>query len=179
MKAKHFFVKLIWAALVLAACDTGTSNDVDTVTAASTATNQYYDMNKEELLTAISRYQGVCTVSTVNAQGTSNIAVFVPGVVGTNHLVFGWATNATKENFLRTKRAMLIYDVVNTAGAEKTDRHRGAKVILVLEEDAGVIAQLKETRKQLLISGGYTEEQAVASVEQLTFCRIEEILPIG
>lgn len=182
MKTQPLLVKLIWAALLLAlaACDTGTSNGVDAITAASTPTNQYYDMNKEELLTAISQYQGVCTVSTVNAQGTSNIAVFVPGVIGTEHLVFGWAKNATKENFLRTRSAVMIYDVVNTAGADKTDRHRGAKVILALEEDAGVIAQLKDMRKAILIaSGNYTEEQAAASVEQLTFCRIEEILPIG
>jgi hypothetical protein len=64
-------------------------NGVDTVTAASTPTNQYYDMN---------------------------------------------------------------YDVANTAGANKPDRHKGAKVILTLEEDAAVIAQLKEMRKEILIN---------------------------
>jgi hypothetical protein len=165
--------------VVLIGCDTST-NGVDAVTSASTPTNQYYDMTKDELLTAISQYQGVCTVSTVNAEGTSNIGVFVPGVVGTDHLTFGWAKNATKENFLRTKSAVMIYDVVNTAGAEKTDRHRGAKVVLVLEEDAAVIAELKETMKaRLVASGRYTEEQAAALVEQQTFCKIKGVLPIG
>jgi hypothetical protein len=188
MDMKNLLKILACFALVssLAGCDTGTNN-VDAITTPSTVTNEYTNLTLDELVTAMRSYSGVCTVSTVNADGTSNIAVFVPAALPPDHIIFGWANNATKENFLRTKRAILIYDVVNLGGATKKDRHKGAKVVLVLEEDDTVLTGLKagliESLKQSLIGQGKTEAEADAQartqVEAYTFCKIAELIAVG
>jgi flavin reductase (DIM6/NTAB) family NADH-FMN oxidoreductase RutF len=176
------FAVLLAGFLILGGCDTG--NNVDAVTTASVPTNAYTNMSREELLASIATYTGVCMVSTVNAGGTPNIAVFQPTAIPPDHVAFGWAPNATKENFLREKKAVMIYDLYDKSvtgqdEASKKARHRGAKVQLTLEEDQAVLNALKADVKQRLITSGYSEENAAARAEALTFCKIREFIALG
>ena len=49
----------------------------------------------------------------MNADGTPNIAIFVPGVADDSHIFFNWADNATKANVLREKTAIMSYDIAD------------------------------------------------------------------
>lgn len=101
----------------------------------------------------------------VNADGTPNIAIFVPGVADDSHIFFNWADNATKANVLREKTAIMSYDIADPTAEEKAGRHSGAVVKLELEEDAEVLAQLQEAN----------ESVSEASVVLKTV----EVLPVG
>ena len=59
-----------------------TDGNADAVTTASVTTGLYGNMSQQELLDAIAAYSGVSVVSTVNADGTPNIAIFTPGAAG-------------------------------------------------------------------------------------------------
>jgi hypothetical protein len=176
------FVVLLVTILILAACDTG--KKIDAVTTASTPTGLYTNMTKTELLTSIASYTGVCMVATVNAEGTANIGVFQPTAIPPDHIAFGWAPNATKENFLRDKKAVMIYDLYDKSvtgqdEVSKKERHKGAKIELALEEDQATLDTLKEAVKKRLIEGGRAEKAAAATVENLTFCKIQELIAVG
>lgn len=160
-------------ALSLTACSqpaggdtSGGTPSTDAVTTASVTTGLYGNMSQQELLDAIAAYSGVSVVSTVNADGTPNIAIFTPGAAGDDsHIVFGLADNATKANLLRDKVAKMVFDIPNTAAETKEERHQGAVVKLELEEDADVLAQLQESN----------ESVSEASV----VLKIVEVLPVG
>ena len=160
-------------ALSLTACSqpaggdtSGGTPSTDAVTTASVTTGLYGNMSQQELLDAIAAYSGVSVVSTVNADGTPNIAIFTPGAAGDDsHIVFGLADNATKANLLRDKVAKMVFDIPNTAAETKEERHQGAVVKLELEEDADVLAQLQEAN----------ESVSEASV----VLKIVEVLPVG
>ena len=160
-------------ALSLTACSQppggGTSRGTprtDAVTTASVTTGLYGNMSQQELLDAIAAYSGVSVVSTVNADGTPNIAIFTPGAAGDDsHIVFGLADNATKANLLRDKVAKMVFDIPNTAAETKEERHQGAVVKLELEEDQDVLADLMASNDRI------TENSLV--------CRIVEVLPVG
>ena len=123
-------------ALSLTACSqpaggdtSGGTPSTDAVTTASVTTGLYGNMSQQELLDAIAAYSGVSVVSTVNADGTPNIAIFTPGAAGDDsHIVFGLADNATKANLLRDKVAKMVFDIPNTAAETKEERHQGAVV---------------------------------------------------
>ncbi len=107
---KKFLIVLTSLILVcsLAACNSGSQTSASSQTSTpSKTTNLYTNLDQPALMEAIRQYQGVCTVSTVNADGTPNLAVFVPGAVGDEYVVFGWAENATKANVLRDKKAVM------------------------------------------------------------------------
>ena len=105
-------------------------------------------------------------VSTVNADGTPNIAIFTPGAAGDDsHIVFGLADNATKANLLRDKVAKMVFDIPNTAAETKEERHQGAVVKLELEEDQTVLDELKKGNEYI------TDASLV--------CKIVELLPVG
>lgn len=169
---KKFLIILTSLILVfsLAACNSGSQTNsssqttTDQTSTPSKTTNLYTNLDQPALMEAISQYQGVCTVSTVNADGTPNLAVFVPGAVGDEYVVFGWAENATKANVLRDKKAVMSYDIVNLAAEEKTGRHTGAIVKLELVEDEKVLEELKA-------------EGAISDYSVLL--KITEVLPIG
>lgn len=168
---KKLLIALTSLALVfsLAACSsasqaTSTAAETDQVSTPSQTTGLYTNLDQPALMEAIRQYQGVCTVSTVNADGTPNLAVFVPGAVGDEYVTFGWAENATKANVLRDKKAVMSYDIVNLAAEEKTGRHTGAIVKLELVEDEELIEQLK--------ADGSISEYSV-------LLKITEVLPIG
>ena len=160
-------------ALSLTACSqpaggdtSGGTPSTDAVTTASVTTGLYGNMSQQELLDAIAAYSGVSVVSTVNADGTPNIAIFTPGAAGDDsHIVFGFADNATKTNLLRDKVAKMVFDIPNTAAETKEERHQGAVVKLELEEDQDVLADLMANNDRI------TENSVV--------CRIVEVLPVG
>lgn len=166
---KKFLIVLTSLALVLslAACSSAsqaTSTAADQVSTPSQTTNLYTNLDQPALMEAIRQYQGVCTVSTVNADGTPNLAVFVPGAVGDEYVTFGWAENATKANVLRDKKAVMSYDIPDLTAEEKDGRHTGAIVKLELVEDEDIIAQAK--------ADGSMAEYGV-------LLKITEVLPIG
>ena len=142
-----------------------TSVSADAAATASATTGLYTNLDQAALLEAIGQFKGLCNVSTVNADGTPNIAIFVPGVADDSHIFFNWADNATKANVLREKTAIMSYDIADPTAEEKAGRHSGAVVKLELEEDAEVLAQLQESN----------ESVSEASV----VLKIVEVLPVG
>lgn len=143
-----------------------TDGSTDAVTTASVTTGKYGNLTQQELLDEIAAYSGVSVVSTVNADGTPNIAIFTPGAAGDDsHIVFGLADNATKTNILRDKVAKMVFDIPNTAAETKEERHRGAVVKLELEEDQDVLAELMANNDRIS--------------ENSIVCRIVEVLPVG
>ena len=142
-----------------------TAVSADAAATASATTGLYTNLDQAALLEAIGQFKGLCNVSTVNADGTPNIAIFVPGVADDSHIFFNWADNATKANVLREKAAIMSYDIADPTAEEKAGRHSGAVVKLELEEDAEVLAQLQEAN----------ESVSEASV----VLKIVEVLPVG
>ncbi|MDY4166650.1 MAG: hypothetical protein SOY27_04060 [Fournierella sp.] len=142
-----------------------TSVSADAAATASATTGLYTNLDQAALLEAIGQFKGLCNVSTVNADGTPNIAIFVPGVADDSHIFFNWADNATKANVLREKTAIMSYDIADPTAEEKAGRHSGAVVKLELEDDAEVLAQLQEAN----------ESVSEASV----VLKIVEVLPVG
>ena len=126
-----------------------TSVSADAAATASATTGLYTNLDQAALLEAIGQFKGLCNVSTVNADGTPNIAIFVPGVADDSHIFFNWADNATKANVLREKTAIMSYDIADPTAEEKAGRHSGAVVKLELEEDAEVLAQLQEANESV------------------------------
>lgn len=148
-----------------AASASETAVSADAAATASATTGLYTNLDQAALLEAIGQFKGLCNVSTVNADGTPNIAIFVPGVADDSHIFFNWADNATKANVLREKTAIMSYDIADPTAEEKAGRHSGAVVKLELEEDAEVLAQLQESN----------ESVSEASV----VLKIVEVLPVG
>ena len=142
-----------------------TAVSADAAATASATTGLYTNLDQAALLAAIGQFKGLCNVSTVNADGTPNIAIFVPGVADDSHIFFNWADNATKANVLREKTAIMSYDIADPTAEEKAGRYSGAVVKLELEEDAEVLAQLQEAN----------ESVSEASV----VLKIVEVLPVG
>lgn len=142
-----------------------TAVSADAAATASATTGLYTNLDQAALLEAIGQFKGLCNVSTVNADGTPNIAIFVPGVADDSHIFFNWADNATKANVLREKTAIMSYDIADPTAEEKAGRHSGAVVKLELEEDAEVLAQLLEANDSV----------SEASV----VLKIVEVLPVG
>ena len=142
-----------------------TAVSADAAATASATTGLYTNLDQAALLEAISQFKGLCNVSTVNADGTPNIAIFVPGVADDSHIFFNWADNATRANVPREKTAIMSYDIADPTAEEKAGRHSGAVVKLELEEDAEVLAQLQEAN----------ESVSEASV----VLKIVEVLPVG
>lgn len=169
MKKLLSMICLCAVALSLTACapkEEAPSDDVvDAVTTPSTYTNKYTNYSQEEVLQAMKQYRGLCTVATVNAEGTPNVAIFVPGVADDSHIMFYWANNATKENVLRDGKAVLTYDVANPTAESKEERHQGAVIKVELETDEQVLADLKANNEAV-------NDAAVV-------LKIVEVLPIG
>ncbi len=159
-------------ALGLAACGAASESSsangekLDAVTTPSVSTNMYTNLDQAALLEEIGKYSGVTVVSTVNADGTPNIAILTPGVADENHIVFNLApTNATMTNLKRDKIAKIVFDKPNTAAQTKEERHQGAVVRLELEEDTAVLDELKASNEYI------TDSSLV--------CKIVEVLPVG
>lgn len=149
----------------LLGCQQKDPGTTDAVTTPSVYTNLYTNLDQAGVLEAMSQYQGLCNVATVNADGTANLAIFVPGVVDDSHIMFGWADNATKANVQRTKEAVITYDIANPAAETKEERHRGAVLKVVLEEDQAVLDAI------------YAANESIS--DAFVILKIVEVLPIG
>lgn len=167
MKVKSF--QKITAGLLLAALLSGCAQTAkpqpDAVSSASINHYQENTLSKEELLEAINNQAGGCTIATVNEDGSPNLIIAVPGLADENHIVFGWADNATKANVLRDKEAVIAYYIYDVNGADKDSMYSGARIKVELEEDETVIKELFEKNPDLSQIG--------------TILKIKEILPIG
>ena len=150
--------------LGMAGCASKEPGKTDAVTTPSVYTNLYTNLDQAGVLEAMSQYQGLCNVATVNADGTPNLAIFVPGV-DDSHIMFGWADNASKSNVERTKQAVITYDVVNPSAETKEGRHCGAVLKVVLEEDPAVLDEI------------YAANEALR--DAFVILKIVEVLPVG
>ena len=75
-------------------------SSVDSTDTASSASLYFYEQGSltgEELMTAIRNAEGSCSVATVNADGSPNLANFVPYPAGEEYLAFTFSSNVTKE----------------------------------------------------------------------------------
>lgn len=149
----------------LLGCQPKEQGQTDAVTTPSVYTNLYTNLDQAGVLEAMSQYQGLCNVATVNADGTANLAIFVPGVVDDSHIMFGWADNATKSNVERTKEAVITYDIANPSAETKEERHCGAVLRVALEEDQAVLDAI------------YAANESVS--DAFVILKIVEVLPIG
>ncbi|MDD3253606.1 MAG: pyridoxamine 5'-phosphate oxidase family protein [Lachnospiraceae bacterium] len=163
MKILRFASVLIGSCLLVGCAGKPAVSTPDAVSSASQVFYQSSSLTGDELLEAIRQADGSCTIATVNADGSPNLIVSVAGVADDDHLVFGWADNATKANLLRDKQAIIAYYIYDKDGAEKNNRHRGARLVCQLEEDEAVLQKLEES----------------SGASQGTFLRIVETLPIG
>jgi hypothetical protein len=70
---------------------------------------------------------------------------------------------------LRSKQAVLSYDIANPAAETKEGRHQGAIVRAVLEEDAAVLAEIK----------GALPEATAERFDSYVILRIVEVRSVG
>jgi hypothetical protein len=139
---------------------------VDAVASASVASNSYTNLDKEQLIAVANALAAVCMVATANEDGTPNIAVFAGGtIMKDEYIVFNWADNQTKTNFVERKLGMVAFDVVNLSAETKQERHKGAKVRIEYTDDKALRDELK------------AENERVS--DATIIARIVEILPIG
>ena len=142
------------------------SPDVDTITAASGSSyykNSSYDL--QDLKDALGGYPypTAISVATVNADGSPNISVVIPGLSADGrYLTFGLAGNRTRANFTeRDLAVVLFYEYRPEAG--KSERNKGCKVVVRYVGDYA--------NKRLNTEAG-NEKPSL-------FMEIVEILPIG
>lgn len=155
------------AALVLLTAGCGqetTSAEPDAVSYASPIFYADSALTGDTLALAIQNAEGSCTIATVNEDGSPNLIVAVPGMAGSDHLMFGWADNVTKANVLRTGQAVVSYYLYDKDAEDKMARNMGARMICEPETDPSVIESLMETP---------------GAREGVTFLKITEILPLG
>ncbi len=168
-------MKGVWtaiiAAVLLVSCaggkDTASGGTVDGISKAST--HFYYEKGSlagEALFDSINSREGAVTIATVNEDGSPNMAVAVPGVIGDKYLMFGFSPNQTAENIRERKLAVIAYYIYTPDAQEKNDRNRGARLICEYVDDPVKINEIKD------ILGSQFSESS-------TFLEIVKILPLG
>ncbi len=164
--------KLGIVVLVLACMAAGISaQSVDSISKASTGI--YYGKTSlagEDLWKALESYECAISVATVNADGTPNAAVVIPGVTNDRaYLYFGLAPNQTGINMKERKFAVLTaYNYTSPSkSADKKMLSIGARIILEYVSDPATIAKLIEENK---------DKKASPST---IFMKIVKVLPIG
>lgn len=158
---------LLIAALLLALG--ASAQSADSVSAASkTAYYAKSSLTGEDLWTVIAARQAAVSMATVNADGTPNAAVVIPGVTkDRSALMFGIAPNQTLENLKARKFGVLTAYLYNPTAAEKLERNKGARILLELITDQATIDRLVLENKE----GG-------ASATSI-FLRVVKVMPIG
>ena len=140
----------------------------DNADATSSASLYFYEegsLTGEELMTVIRNAEGSCSVATVNADASPNLANFVPYPAGEEYLAFTFSSNATKDNLMRTEEAMVSYYIYDADAEDKYVRNQGARFRVEPVTDEAVIAQLYEETPEI--------------PQGSTFVRIVEVLPLG
>ena len=141
---------------------------VDSADTTSSASLYFYEkgsLTGEALMTAIRNAEGSCSVATVNADGSPNLANFVPYPAGEEYLAFTFSSNVTKENLLRTGEAMVSYYIYDADAEDKYERNQGARFKVEPVTDEALIAQLYEETPEI--------------PQGATFVHVVEVLPLG
>ena len=108
-------------------------SSVDSTDTTSSASLYFYEQGSltgEELMTAIRNAEGSCSVATVNADGSPNLANFVPSPAGEEYLAF-------------------TYYIYDTDAEDKYERNQGARFKVEPVTDEAVIAQLHEETPEI------------------------------
>lgn len=164
--------RFILVVAVLALSLTGlAAQSADSISKASTGI--YYGKTSiagEALWKALETYECAISVATVNADGTPNASVVIPGVTADrNYLYFGLAPNQTGINMKERKFAVVTaYDY--TSPSKSVDKQMlsiGARIIVEYVSDPATIARLIEENK---------DKKASPST---IFMKIVKVLPIG
>ncbi|MBL8966670.1 MAG: hypothetical protein JNG85_06645 [Spirochaetaceae bacterium] len=162
--------RILFAAFVaLVLCLGAAAQSADAISKASTT--QYYaksSLQGDELWKALETMQCAISVATVNADGTPNAAVVIPGVTkDRSALVFGLAPNQTIENFKARKFAVVTAYIYNPTATEKLDRNKGARIVVEYISDPAEIKRQIEDNKNPRIT------------EKSTFMKIVRVMPLG
>ncbi len=165
---KRFFIVLLALGIAVSGVS---AQSADSISKASTA--NYYaktSIDGEALWKALETYECAISVATVNADGTPNAAVVIPGItVDRAYLYFGLAPNQTGINFKERKFAVVtVYDY--TPPSETVDKKMlsvGARIIVEYVSDPATIARLIE------------ENKAKKASPSTIFMKIVKVLPIG
>ena len=151
------------AALGLAA------QSVDSISKASTSF--YYaksSLDGEELWKALETRQCAISVATVNADGSPNAAVIIPGVTKDRaYVMFGIAPNQTILNLKERKLAVITAYIYAPAATDKLERNKGARIIVEYVSDPELVKKLAEENKDRGASA------------QSTFMKIIKVMPLG
>lgn len=145
------------------------AQSADAVSAASTV--QYYaksSLQGEALWTALEARLCAIAVATVNADGSPNAAVVIPGVTADRgYLIFGLAPNQTLGNFTERKLAVVVAYVYDPKATDKLERNRGARIVVEYVSDPATVKRLAEANKDRGAS------------EKSVFMRVVRVLPLG
>jgi len=159
------FSVLILMLLVLTAAAIA-APDVDTITAASGMPyykNSSYNLEQLKASLAAYPYKAAISVATVNADGSPNAAVVIPGLTADGrYLTFGLAGNRTRDNFIERELAVVMF-YEYTPSADKANRNKGCKV---------VVKYVGNPENERL-------NRAAGNEKPSLFMEIIEILPIG
>lgn len=124
------------------------AEEIDALSSAST--KNYFEKDSltgEKLFEELKKHQGAISVATVNADGSPNAAVVIPGVVNETTLRFGLADNQTKKNLLERKYAVITYYKYTIGEDGKMKERSGARIVVkAIEEDAAITKLQKETK---------------------------------
>ncbi len=141
-------------------------SDPDSVSAASTIYYQENTLSTEELRNAVHSLKGgALAVSTVNEDGSPNLAYVGPDMITDEVLMFGLSDNQTRRNIGRRKLAVAgvyIFDPDSEGGLADSV---GARLVLELIEDEELIEELRK--------------KVPDAPDDVLFMRIVRILPVG
>lgn len=142
---------------------------VDSISKASTGI--YYAKSSlvgEDLWRALEARQCAISVATVNADGSPNAAIVIPGVTKDRlYLMFGLAPNQTGVNLRERGFAVVTAYIYNPSAADKLERNRGARIIVEYVSDPELSARLREENKDK------------GAAPTTIFTRIVKVLPLG
>lgn len=160
---------LVALTLLAAALGLASAQSADAVSKASTV--QYYAKSSllgEDLWKALETRQCAIAVATVNADGSPNAAVVIPGVTkDRSALVFGLAPNQTLLNFRERRLAIVTAYIYNPSAADKLERNKGARILVEFVSDPAQAGKLLEDNRDK------------GATENSVFMRILKVMPLG
>jgi len=141
------------------------SENIDAVSSASTK-NYYHKISLvgKKLFDELKLHRGAISVATVNADGSPNAAVVIPGVVDEKTLRFGLAPNQTKKNLLERKYAVITFYQYKSGEDGKMKERSGARIVVKTIDDPDTLKKLVEKTK---------------ARANTIFVQILKILPLG
>ena len=162
--------KILMALFALALLTVGIgAQSADSISKAST-TNYYTktSLSGEDLWKAMDAYQLSVSIATVNADGSPNAAVVIPGVTkDREYLFFGLAANQTGINMKERKLIVLTATGYTAPKGGQKMSYSGARIIAEYVSDPALQKKLVEQNK---------DQKAT---EKTYFLNIVKVLPIG